>query len=328
MSGDFIAPERLWLLAVVAAMGVGYLLVLRWRHTAEVRFTEVDLLDEIVPKRPRWRRHVVAALILAGLAAMVIAAARPIEPRTEVLSTEGRIMVLFDVSLSMLAEDVEPDRFIAAQSAALEFVDEVDPGVQIGLISFSGNVAVESPLSFDRAETRRAIERLALGPGTAIGDALSVATRVLTADLTPEQLDDDIAPGVIVVLTDGETTVGMPTAEGAAIAADAGIPVYSISFGTESGFIMDPGGSGQRIPVPVRIDEMEAVAAETGGIAYSAESPEALSAAYDEIRAELTDSLAETIDVIEERTWRWAMGAFWLITAGWGLSLWWLRGLV
>lgn len=328
MSSDFIAPERLWLLVVVAAMGVGYLMVLRWRRVAEVRFTEVDLIDEIVPERPRWRRHVVAVLILAGLAAMVIAAARPIEQRTEVLSTEGRIMVLFDVSLSMMAEDVEPDRFIAAQSAALEFVDEVDPGVQIGLISFSGNVAVESPLSFDRAETRRSIERLQLGPGTAIGDALTVATRVLTADLSSEQLDDDTAPGVIVVLTDGETTVGMPTAEGAAIAAEVGIPVYSISFGTESGFIMDPGGSGQRIPVPVRIDEMETVAAETGGIAYSAESPEALSAAYDEIRAELTDSLADTIDVIEERTWRWAMGAFWLITAGWGLSLWWLRGLV
>jgi Ca-activated chloride channel family protein len=130
------------------------------------------------------------------------------------------------------------------------------------------------------------------------------------------------------LLTDGETTVGMPTAEGAELAAAAGIPVYSISFGTEFGFIMDPGGSGQRIPVPVRIDEMDAVAALTGGIAYSAESLEALSAAYDEIREELGESLAEAIDVIDEQTWRWAMASFWLITTGWGLALWWLRGLV
>ncbi len=328
MSTDFIAPERLWLLIFVAALGLAYLAVLRWRHTAEVRFTEVDLLDEIVPERPRWRRHVVAVLILVGLAAMVIAAARPIDRRTEALSTEGRIMVLFDVSLSMMAEDVEPDRFVAAQTAALEFVDEVDPDVQIGLISFSGNVAVESPLSFDRAETRRSIERLRLGPGTAIGDALAVATRVLTIDLSPEELDDDIAPGVIVLLTDGETTVGTPTAEGAALAAEAGIPVYSISFGTDAGFILDPGGSGQRIPVPVRIDEMEAVAALTGGVAYSAESLEALSAAYDEIRTELGESLGDVIEVIDEQTWRWALASFWLIATGWALGLWWLRGLV
>ncbi len=328
MTTDFIAPERLWLLIVVAVLGIGYLMVLRWRHTAEVRFTEVDLLDEIVPERPRWRRHVVAVLFLAGLAAMVIAAARPVDRRTEALSTEGRIMVLFDVSLSMMAEDVEPDRFVAAQTAALGFIDEVDPDVQIGLISFSGNVAVESPLSIDRADTRRAIERLQLGPGTAIGDALAVATRVLTTTLPREETDDDGAPGVIVLLTDGETTVGMPTAEGAELAAAAGIPVYSISFGTEFGFIMDPRGSGQRIPVPVRIDEMEAVAALTGGIAYSAESLEALSAAYDEIREELGELLAEAIDVIDEQTWRWAMASFWLITTGWGLALWWLRGLV
>jgi Ca-activated chloride channel family protein len=324
MSTEFIAPGRLWLLVVIGALGIVYAISLQWRRGAEVRFTEVELLDEVAPQRPRWRRHVVAVLMLAGLAAMAIAAARPVDIRVERQATQGRILVLFDVSLSMMAQDVQPDRFSAAREAALEFIDEVDSDVQIGLISFSGNVAVESPLTLDRGETRGAVDRLALGEGTAIGDALAVATRLLSADSS----DADTAAGVIVLLTDGETTVGRPTAQGAALAADAQIPVYAVSFGTEFGFITDPGGSGQRIPVPVRTDEMEQVAAATGGVAYSAESLEALSEAYDDIREALGETLGEPIEVIDEQTWRWAFAAFWMISAGWGLALWWLRGMV
>ena len=123
MSTDFLAPGRLWLLLLVVALGVAYVLVLRWRKTATVRFTQVDLLDKVAPQRPRWRRHVVAALMLVGLSLAVVATARPVERSTETTTSDGRILVLFDVSLSMMADDVDPDRFVAAQEAARDFVD-------------------------------------------------------------------------------------------------------------------------------------------------------------------------------------------------------------
>ena len=105
MSTDFLAPGRLWLLLLVAGLAVLYVVVLRWRRGATVRFTQVDLLDKVAPKRPRWRRHVVAGLQLLGLAFAVVAVARPVERTTENTRTEGRILVLFDVSLSMIVTD-------------------------------------------------------------------------------------------------------------------------------------------------------------------------------------------------------------------------------
>ena len=110
MSTDFLAAGRLWLLLVVVALAVAYVVVLRWRSKATVRFTQMDLLDQVAPRRPRWRRHVVAAIQLLGLTAAVIAIARPVDRTTERTESEGRILVLFDVSLSMQATDVEPDR--------------------------------------------------------------------------------------------------------------------------------------------------------------------------------------------------------------------------
>ena len=108
-----------------------------------MRFTQVDLLDRVAPSRPGWRRHVVAGIQLLGLAAGVVAIARPVSTTTERTESEGRILVLFDVSLSMMATDVDPTRLEAAKAAARDFVDQVDDDVEVGLISFSGNVAVE-----------------------------------------------------------------------------------------------------------------------------------------------------------------------------------------
>lgn len=329
---QFLAPGRLWLLVLVVALAVGHVAALRWRRTARLRFTRTDLLASVAPSRPSWRRHVVAALQLLGLAAAVVAVARPVEVATEQLESDGRIAVVFDVSFSMMATDVEPDRFQAAKSAARDFVGEVDPNVEIGLISFAGVVNVEVPFTRDRESVIGGIDRLELGPATAIGDALVVATRLLEStddpDAADEAGDDERPPGVIVLLTDGETTVGRPTAEGARRAADAGVPVYSISFGTPFGVVPDPGGSGQLIPVPVRPDELQIVAELTGGATFEAETAEELAAIYDEIRDSLGQTLGETIEVVTERTWQWAMAAFALLALAWALGLWWLRGIV
>jgi Ca-activated chloride channel family protein len=326
MSTDFLAPGRLWLLLLVVGLAVLYVVVLRWRRGATVRFTQVDLLEKVAPNRPRWRRHVVAGLQLLGLALAVVAVARPVERTTENTTTEGRILVLFDVSLSMMADDVDPRRFEAAQEAARDFVGLVDPGVEIGLIGFSGSVGVDVDPTLDRATMLRGIDNLELAESTAIGDALSAGTKLLVNAADPDD-DSDLPPGVMVLLSDGETTVGRLTAEGAAEAADAGIPVYTIAFGTDGGTIVDP-ESGDVVPVPVRPADLELVAETTGGQAFEARTGDELGAAYDQIADSLGETIGDPIEIVTELTWKWALAAFLCLGLAWALSLWWLRGMV
>jgi Ca-activated chloride channel family protein len=334
---DFLEPQRLWLLLVVLALAIGYVASLRWRRTAQVRFTQVDLLDRVAPSRPRWRRHLIAGLQLLGLAAAVVAVARPVERTTERTRSEGRILVLFDVSLSMEATDVAPNRLEAAKDAARNFIDEVDDDVEVGLVSFAGIVRVQVDPTLDRDRVIRGVDALELDESTAIGDAIAVSTDLLvsSADDTVEPgvangtgpEADDVAPGAIVLLTDGETTVGLETADGAQIAADAGVPVFTIAFGTPDGVIVDP-VSGEIFPVPVAPEELDVVAETTGGQAFQAQTGNELADAYDEVRDSLGETLGEEIEIIKELTWRWALGAFLLLGVAWSLSLWWLRGMV
>jgi Ca-activated chloride channel family protein len=346
MSTDFLEAGRLWLLVIPAALAVLYVVVLRWRRTATVRFTQVDLLDQIAPSRPSWRRHVVAALQLAGLAVGVVAIARPITVTTERTESEGRIVVAFDVSLSMEADDVDPTRLAAAKEAAIAFVDRVDPSVEVGLVSFAGTVSVDVRPTLDRTQVINAIEGLDLAESTAIGDALATSAELLVdlaaggtgeldgtepapePDVEPEPDEDAVAPGAIVLLTDGETTVGRyTTEEGAVIAAEAGVPVFSIAFGTSSGTINDP-VSGEVLPVPVFPQPLEDVAEITGGAAYEAATETELNEVYAGIQEILGDTLGEEVEVVTENTWKWAAAALALLAAAWALALWWLRGLV
>jgi Ca-activated chloride channel family protein len=327
MIDDFLAPGRLWLLLAVGVLAVLYVASVRWRRAATLRFTQVEVLDEIVPRRPRWRRHLVAGLQLLGLAAAVLAIARPVDRTTEQLSTEGQIVLLFDVSLSMDADDVDPTRLVAAKQEALDFVRAVDDDVEVGLISFSGVVAVDVDPTLDRSRLEGAIEALELAESTAIGDALAAGTDLLVQGAPDDAVDDGAAPGAMVLLSDGETTVGRLTSEGADQAAAAGIPVFTIAFGTPEGVISDP-ATGRAIPVPVRPADLELVADTTGGAAFEAASEVELADSYEEIRASLGETLGEQVEIVDELTWRWALGAFVLLAAAWALSLWWLRGMV
>lgn len=326
MSTDFLAPGRLWFLLLVVGLGVAYIVALRWRRAATIRFTQVELLDKVAPQRPKWRRHVVAILMLSGLALAVVAIARPVDRGTEETTSDGRILVLFDVSLSMMADDVDPDRFVAAQAAAQNFVDDVDDGVEVGLVSFSGSVTTEVDPTLDRASIERGIDNLELAESTAVGEAIASGTRILVNSADPDA-DPDQAPGVLVVLSDGETTVGRPTLEGAQVAADAGVPVYTVAFGTEDGQIVDP-LSGEVIPVPVRPAELALVAETTGGEAFEARTGDELAAAYDQIAESLGETIGEPVEIITELTWQWALAAFLVLSLAWALSLWWLRGMV
>ncbi len=134
-------------------------------------------------------------------------------------------------------------------------------------------------------------------------------------------------PGAIVLLSDGETTVGRPTADGAQEAAAAGIPVFTIAFGTPEGTITDP-VTGETIPTPVQPEALAEVASATGGQAYEAATEAELTDVYQRIQGLLGATLGEPVERVIEDTWKWAAGAAALLAAAWALSLWWLRGMV
>ena len=178
-------------------------------------------------------------------------------------------MLVFDVSSSMSATDVPPSRVVAAQQAADTFIDQVDDTVEVGLITFSAVVSLDARPTLDRTAVADAVGAIQLSDGTAIGDALSAATRLLVdmaGDNGPPTTDGTGAttgdvPGAIVLLSDGETTVGRPTADGAQEVAAAGIPVFTIAFGTPEGTITDP-VTGETIPTPVQPEALAEVASD------------------------------------------------------------------
>ena len=320
MSWDFLAPARLWLLLVVAGLVGAYVVAQQRRSKHTVRFTQIELLDQIAPKRPGWRRHAVAGVQLAALSIGVLGAAQPVERSTTRTHAAGKIVLLFDVSLSMQADDVSPTRLDAAKRAGADFVDAVDADIEVGLISFSGTVVTDVEPTTDRGQLTKAIDALQLGEGTAIGDAIASGVRVLQRGQTGDQ-----SPGTLVVLSDGETTRGRPTADGAQIAAAAKVPVYTIAFGTDSGAITNP-QTGEIDPVPVKLDELQAAADATGGKAYVAPSVSDLAKAYEDIRANLHQTAGDAVTTISELTWRYVLAAVVLMMVAWGLGLWWLRG--
>ena len=255
----FLAPERLLLLAAVAALAIGYLLIQRRRSRFALRFSSVELFDGVAPDRPGWRRHLPAAAIVAGLAVLVVGTARPALAE-EIPAEMATVIVALDASLSMQADDVDPNRLAAAQDAADRFLDLVPTKVRVGLVTFSGDARVAMAPTTDRVALRRAIDRIKLGEGTAIGDAIY-------ASLEELRDGEEEVPGGIVLLSDGETTVGRPDRDAAAEAASRGVPVTTIAFGTPDGTVTI---GGQTIPVPADRDALRAIAETTGGDTFEA----------------------------------------------------------
>ena len=276
---DFISPQRLWLLLAVGVLAAVYV-ALQWRRRSyAVRFTNVDLLDKVAPRRPGWRRHLVAALFLATGALQVVAFAGP-EKQSRIPRERATVILAVDVSLSMEATDVEPSRLAGAQEAALSFLDAVPPKINIGLVSFSSRAIILVPPSTDRERVRNAIGDLSLGNGTAIGDAILSSLEALKAAPPDEQGTQP--PAAIVLLSDGKTTVGTPDSEAARIAAEAGIPISTIAFGTRQGRIRSPEG-GSFISVPVDEEALSRIADATGGATFDAQSTAELKSIYADI---------------------------------------------
>ncbi len=274
----FVSPLRLLLVLPLLAVLGFYLVQLIRRRQYAARFTDLSLLASVAPRGPAWwKRHLPAALLLLSLLALVISLGRPTDSQ-KVPRERATVILAIDVSNSMAADDVSPTRLKAAQDGARSFVGQLPPRLNLGLIAFSGTASVLVSPTTDREAVRNAIDSLALGPGTAIGDAVDAGVRAIAA--VPGDPGQPPAPGRIVLLSDGETTRGLPNDLAAQEAAAKNIPVSTIAYGTQDGEVTI---QGQRIPVPVNVDALDALAQQTNGTAYTAETGDELKNVYADI---------------------------------------------
>ena len=290
----FLAPERFALLAVPMLFAVLYFLRQRRRRAYVLRFTDPELIDAVAPRRPGLRRHVIAGVYLAASAILVIAAARPALAME--VPNEPTVVLAFDTSLSMEATDVSPSRLVAAREAAHRFIEVVPAGVRVGLVAFDQTARVVIPPTTSKTVLDRAVDRLSLGEGTAIGEAIYASLDVLASDATPGH--DDAGLGSIVLMSDGDTTMGRPDGEAAREAERRGVKVSTVAFGTDHGSVTV---DFMPVPVPVDRDALRAIAETTGGKAFEADSAEKIVSVFEDLGhgvgtrtepREITDGLA------------------------------------
>ena len=271
----FLAPERLWLLAVPVVIAAAYAVAQRARRRPAVRFPNVDLLASIAPRRPGWRRHLPAAGLLAAVALLAVGFARPVVDR-RVANERAAVVLALDVSASMAADDVEPSRMVAAQRAATDFARSLPAELHLGLVTFSATATLNVAPTTDRTAVTTAIGGLAPASSTAIGDGIFASLAAVEASFAGA---DGIAAH-IVVLSDGATTTGRPNARAAAAAAEAGVPVTTIAYGTDEGVAIL---NGVRINVPADRDALRAIAETTGGRFFEAATADELRGVYEDI---------------------------------------------
>ncbi|KOV85039.1 VWA domain-containing protein [Nocardia sp. NRRL S-836] len=275
---NFVAPWWFLLLVAVGALVAGYVVAQRMRRKRVLRFTNLELLEKVAPKRDRWSRHVPAAFLLAALALLTVALAGPTSEQ-RVPRNRATVMLVVDVSLSMKATDVKPSRLEAAQVAAKSFAEGLTPGINLGLISFAGSATVLVAPTTDRAAVTQSIDGLKLAQSTATGDALVAAMASIDSFGKVVGGAEGPPPARIVLMTDGKETVGTRKAFDAADdAKKAGIPISTISFGTEDG-VVDIEGRQQAVPVDD--ESMKEIAKISGGEFFKAASAEELRRVYD-----------------------------------------------
>jgi Ca-activated chloride channel homolog len=317
----FAEPLLLIGLVAVPLAVAGYVLVQRRRSRYVVRFTNVDLLANLVPKAPAWRRHVPPALYVAAMAALVIALARP-SAMVAVPRQDATIILAMDVSGSMLATDVAPSRLASAKQAASAFVDQLPPSFQVGLVTFSTDAEVAVRPTTDRAQVHAALDSLVAEGGTALGDAIGTsadlarevidtaataggATQSSDANASPDPSAspsadtsaqpsaspvpaDDREPPLVatVLLSDGSNSTGSLEPDAAARkAASIGMPVYTIALGTDAGMVtvQDEFGIPHTVEVPPDRDTLAAVAETTGARSFEAPTATDLQQIYESL---------------------------------------------
>ncbi len=321
----FLSPLRLLLLLVLFILAVAYLWMRQRRQESAVRFASTEMLANVVPPAPWHKKHLPATLVMLALTLGMFGFARP-ATTIKVPTEKATLIMAIDVSLSMQADDVNPTRFDAAKEAAKVFAESLPDTIDLGLVSFAGTAALEVTPTDDHSDVIAAIDQLQLAEATAVGDAILLGIRAAQSNGFADT-DEDV-PASIVILSDGETTVG--TLESAAIdqAIEADIAVSTISFGTEDGSILmtDPNFPqlGEVLtPVPVAEDNLQTIAEETGGTFFRAESASELDEIYTNV------GLAVGFEDEEQEVGDWfALATVCLMACASGLSLLWSQKLI
>ncbi len=273
----FVWPQMLWLLAAVPVVIAVYVMLMRRKRKAALRYASLTLVKDAQGATQRVRRHVPPFLFLVALILMIVAIARPAAVVT-LPSAHETVILAMDVSGSMRATDVKPSRLVAAQEAARAFVADQPKTTRIGVVSFAATASVVQSPTHSREDILGAIERFQLQRGTAIGSGILVSLKTIFPDaefdlrsfnprreaqkaaaLDPAAASKQVpkvAPGsytsaAIILLTDGQTTTGPDPIEAARMAGDRGVRVYTVGIGTTSGEIIGSEGWSMR----VRLDE-------------------------------------------------------------------------
>jgi Ca-activated chloride channel family protein len=343
---SFMWPQMLVALVLVPLLVAAYIWQQRRRRKYAVRYASLALVRDAVGKGPGIRRHVPAAFYLLALTAMIVALARPQAP-IEVPHNTGTVILSIDVSGSMQATDVKPNRMEATKEAARLFVKRQPKGVKIGVVSFSDFGALVQPPTRDKDAVLRAIDRLRPQRGTNIGAGIEVALDAIVEDLdlprptatpgaggvggravggrstpvpAPPAQPGKTPPASIVLVSDGESNVGPPPLEVAQAAAAAGVKVYTVGIGTREGSVLRIQGRS----VFTRLDEdtLKGVAEVTGARYLSAQNEGDLMRVYDELSRERAFEKEKT-----EVTFAVTLGALVLSLIGGALSLLWFNRL-
>ena len=309
-----------WLFAVVPVLSLGgfYLLRQRRRRQVAVRFSNVDLLRSVAPAGiGRVRRHAPAVALLVALAILATAMARPSIDTREPLE-RATVMLAIDVSLSMQATDVRPNRIVAAQEAAKQFVQQLPPTFNVGLVSFAKAANVVVSPTKDRRAVTNAIESLQLAEATATGEAVFTSLGAIAT--VPADGAAGPPPARIVLLSDGYRTYGRSTEEAGSAAAAANVAVSTIAFGTDAGTVEI---NGQVQQVPVDRLALEELASTTQGHFYEAATKEELARVYQDMGSSIGFRTKPT------EIAQWFIGIALLLAIGAaGMSLLWTSRLV
>ena len=317
---SFLWPEALWLLVLLPVLVGVYVWLLRRKRKSAVRYANLGMIKEAMGAGSKVRRHVPPALLFLALAALAVAMARPVAIVT--LPTQKQTIVMaLDSSGSMRAKDVEPSRLVAMQNAAKQFVSEASPRTKIGIVTFAATASLVQPPTDDREAVIAAIDRIQLQRATATGSGLIVSLATLFPDAgfdvstavfgrdaprsgpigeakkDPKKDFKPAEPGsysgaVVILLSDGQRTTGPDPVEIAKMAADRGVRVYTVGFGTTSGEIIGFEGWSFR----VRLDEetLKSVALMTRGEYFYAGTAGDLKKVYKTLNSRLSLEKKET----------------------------------
>ena len=311
---SFLWPHALWLAAVLPMLLAAYVWILARKRKAAVRYANLGMIKEAMGPGARIRRHVPPALLFLALAALVLAMARP--TATVTLPTQKQTIVMaLDASGSMRAKDVAPSRLVAMQNAAKQFVQDASPKTKIGVVVFAGTATLVQPPTDDREALVAAIDRIQLQRATATGSGLIVSLATIFPDAgfdvsaalfgrdaprrgpvagAAKDSKKDLKPvepgsynnAAIILLTDGQRTTGPDPIEIAKLAADRGVRVYTVGFGTTSGEII--GFEGWSFRVRLDEDTLKTVAAMTRGEYFYAGTANDLKKVYQTLNSRLS----------------------------------------